>query len=47
MSNKFYFKRKEFAPMVSKFFPNRVQAFSEGKQNNFDSYFPLKCIDSI
>ena len=31
-----YSKRKEFAPMGSKFFPFRVDPFSEGRQNNFD-----------
>ena len=37
-----YFKRKEFAPKGSKFFPFKVDLFSKGKQNNFDSisYMP-------
>ena len=30
------FKRKEFAPKGSKFFPFRVDPFSEGRQSNFD-----------
>ena len=29
--------------MGSKFFPFRADPFSEGKQNNFDSYLPWKC----
>ena len=31
-----YSRRKEFAPMGSKFFPSRIDPFSEGRQNNFD-----------
>ena len=31
-----YSKRKEFAPRRSKFFPFRIDPFSEGRQNNFD-----------
>ena len=30
-----YSKRKEFAPLGSKFFPFRVDSFSEGRQNQF------------
>ena len=34
-------KRKEFTPIGSKFFPFRVDPFSEGRHNNFsDSCFP-------
>ena len=32
-------KKKEFAPMGSKFFPFRIDFFSEGGKDNFDSCF--------
>ena len=35
-------KRKEFAPKGSKFFPFRVDPFSEGSQNNFDRAASLR-----
>ena len=36
-------KKKDFVP---KFFPSRVDPFSEGDTSNFDCYLPLKCIKS-
>ena len=35
-----YSKRKEFVPLGSKFFPYRVERFSEGKKNNSDTIVP-------
>ena len=40
-----YSKRKEFGSLGSKFFPFRVDPFSEGNQNNFKRP-PWKCINS-
>ena len=39
-----YSKRKEFVPIVSKFFPFRIDPFSEGNKCNSDSAVPWKCI---
>ena len=42
-----YSTRKEFAPFGSKFFPCRVDHFSEGRSKIFQqSCLPLKCINS-
>ena len=37
-----YFKRKEFAPRGSKFFPFKVYPFSEESQNSFERVFSLE-----
>ena len=37
-----YSKRKEFAPTGSKFFPFRVDPFSEGRQKPFEQLPPLE-----
>ena len=38
----FHSKRKEFAPLESKFFPFRVEPFSEGRQNALTELPSLK-----
>ena len=42
-----YSKRKEFAPHGSKFFPFRVDPFSEGRQKKFGRVASLECINSL
>ena len=37
-----YSKRKEFAPKGSKFFPFRVDPFSERRENNFEIVVTLE-----
>ena len=37
-------KRTEFASNVCKFFPLRVDPFSEGSQNKFDKVISAECI---
>ena len=41
-----YCNRKEFAPTGSKFFPFKVDPFSEGENQFWQSCLPLKCIHS-
>ena len=38
------YKRKEFAPRGSKFLPFRVDAFSEGNQNDFERVASLRFV---
>ena len=39
-----YFKRKEFAPLGSKFFPFRVHRFTEGRQNHYNRVATLESV---
>ena len=41
--NRVYSKRKEFAPFGSKFFPLRVDPFSEGRQTGFVRFVSSEC----